>query len=127
MVPLYPVDPLSWTQLGSTLQPANYWEGRTVAACLSLTSAIQDKSVASMIAACVATSWLVVCFPITANQRIAPSSGPVMSVLFLLGMSAVKKQLNMPANYSQRELLSSRHTKMEIAFGPHSALRSGQC
>lgn len=55
------------------------------------------------------------------------SSGPVMSFLFLLGMSPVKKHLNMQANYSQREPLSSGHTKMEIVFGPHSALRSGQC
>jgi hypothetical protein len=75
-------------------------------------------------AACVVTSWLVVCLLIRGSPQ---SSGPVMSFLFLLGTSAVKKQLNMQTNYSQREALSSRHTEMEIVFGPHSTLRSGQC
>lgn len=77
-----------------------------------------------MEAACVVTSRLVVRLLIGGWP---PSSGPVMSFLFLLGTSAVKKQLNMQANYRQREALSSRHTEMEIAFGPHSAPRSGQC
>lgn len=77
-----------------------------------------------MEAECAVTIWLVICLLIGGSPQ---SSGPVMSFLFLLGMSAVKKQLNMQANYSQREALSSRHTEMEIVFGPQSILRSGQC
>lgn len=50
------------------------------------------------------------------------SSGPMTQFLFVLGTSALKKQLNMLANCGQKDRRSSKHAKVEIMLGLHSAL-----
>lgn len=90
---------------------------------LILISTVQNKSVASAKTVPATMGWLVACLPATANRKTRLSSGPMIWVVFLLGTSALKKQLNMLANYGQKEWLSSKNTKMEIVAGLHSTLR----
>lgn len=90
---------------------------------LILISTVQNKSVASAKTVPATMGWLVACLPATANRKTKLSSGPMIWVVFLLGTSALKKQLNMLANYGQKEWLSSKNTKMEIVAGLHSTLR----